>query len=248
MNDMAVSGGKPEALARRFDQKFIEDHQLIERYLEGKLPYKGARELEAWCRSHPEYLDGLKLIERTHFAMKLLEASGKQVDLSEPALPWWKTIYFQVGLAVLAAASLLGLLALSGKYALQNSTIADLHERLSHGSLLPPASARTERIQPDRIAGLNKSKVYVDVKAKPELVDLHVDMSYTKLNVFRVQMEKRDQGRVLTIDNLMKDSNNELKIAFNSSALSPGQYSVEIDGRPFRGEPIGEGWLQIEAH
>jgi hypothetical protein len=247
MNDLAVGGAKAEAAPARFDQKFIEEHGLIERYLDGKLPYKGARELEAWCRSHPEFLDNLRLSERTHFAMKLLEASGRQVDLSEAKLLWWKTIYFQIGLAVFAAACLLGLLALSGKYVLQKSTIADLRERLAQGSLLPPAAARTEHLQPDRISGLNKSKVYVDVKAKPELVDLHIDMSYTKLNVFRVQVEKRNQGRVFTIDNLLKDSNNELKVSFNSSTFAPGEYSVQIDGKPFRGEPIGEGWLLIEA-
>ena len=41
----------------RFDAKFIEDHKLIERYLENKLPLKGARDLENWCREHPEYLE-----------------------------------------------------------------------------------------------------------------------------------------------------------------------------------------------
>ena len=68
--------------APRFDAKFIEDHQLIERYLQNKLPSKGARDLENWCRANPEYLEGLNLPERTQASLKLLEASGKPVDLS----------------------------------------------------------------------------------------------------------------------------------------------------------------------
>src|ERR1700720_4553919 len=39
--------------AARFDAKFIEDHKLLDRYLEGKLPPKGARDLENWCRANP---------------------------------------------------------------------------------------------------------------------------------------------------------------------------------------------------
>ncbi len=53
----AKSAAKSAPLAPRFDKKFIEDHKLIERYLENKLPFKGARDLEKWCRAHPEYLN-----------------------------------------------------------------------------------------------------------------------------------------------------------------------------------------------
>ena len=74
----------------RFDAKFIEDHKLIERYLENKLPFKGARDLENWCRAHPEYLNDLKLAERAQASLKLLEASGQPQDLREPKPPWWK--------------------------------------------------------------------------------------------------------------------------------------------------------------
>ena len=44
--------GKPAPASPRFDRKFIEDHKLVERYLENKLPFKGARDLEA-SRSRP---------------------------------------------------------------------------------------------------------------------------------------------------------------------------------------------------
>src|SRR5271170_543193 len=61
----------------RFDAKFIEDHKLVDRYLDSKLPLKGARELENWCRAHPEYLNKLKLSERAQASLKLLDASGQ---------------------------------------------------------------------------------------------------------------------------------------------------------------------------
>ena len=49
MNARTISQGKLRKAAPvspRFDRKFIEDHKLVERYLENKLPFKGARDLE----------------------------------------------------------------------------------------------------------------------------------------------------------------------------------------------------------
>jgi hypothetical protein len=247
MTDAATAIAKPEIGTPRFDQKFIEDNRLIERYLDGKLPFKGAQEVEAWCRAHPEFLDQLRLSERTHASLKLLEASGRQADLGEPQILWWKTVYFQAGLGAVTLACLLGLLALSGKYVLQRSAIEDLKQRLEQGSMLPPASARGVKLQPDRAPGVHKAKVFVSVKGKPELINLQLDLSYTRLNTFRVQVEKQGQGRAIVIENLLKDSNGDLKVSFNSSAMAAGTYDAVIEGLPFRGSPIAEGWLRIEA-
>ena len=54
MNVRPISQGNPQTAPPRFDRKFIEDHQLVERYLENKLPLKGARDLENWCRANPD--------------------------------------------------------------------------------------------------------------------------------------------------------------------------------------------------
>src|ERR1700737_391827 len=116
MDARTISQGNPETAPPRFDRKFIEDHRLIERYLENKLPFKGARDLENWCRANPEYLDELKLSERAQTSLKLLEASGQSVDLSEARPPWWKTIYFLIGLGVVTALSLIAFWVGLGKY------------------------------------------------------------------------------------------------------------------------------------
>ena len=64
MNARSISPTNTPPPAPRFDRKFIEDHKLLERYLEGKLPFKGARDLENWCRANPEYLSELNLSQR----------------------------------------------------------------------------------------------------------------------------------------------------------------------------------------
>ena len=57
MNARTISQGNQQSTSVRFDRKFIEDHKLVERYLDNKLPFKGARDLVQRIRSHPDYLN-----------------------------------------------------------------------------------------------------------------------------------------------------------------------------------------------
>src|SRR5476649_45161 len=138
MNARTIAQGKPAAkpapVSPRFDKKFIEDHKLVERYLENKLPFKGARDLENWCRANPEFLDELKLSERAQTSLKLLEASGRPLDLAEPKPPWWKNVYVLIGLSTVAALSLLALWAVLAKYLFVRSELEDTRALMNQGS------------------------------------------------------------------------------------------------------------------
>lgn len=248
MNANTIAPVSP-APAPRFDAKFIEDHQLIERYLQNKLPFKGARDLENWCRANPEYLDGLKLSDRAQASLKLLEACGKPVDLSEPEAPWWKSIYVPIGLGVVALLSLAAFWILFGKFALLRGELEDTRTRMQQGGLVQPATESDLQIAPDRAPGIDHAKLSVSHTA-PQLIDLHIDMSYTKSTQFRVVIDKHDQGRALILNNVLKDSNNELRLTFNTTGLAQGTYNVRIEAFPFRasGAPIPEGWLLLEVH
>src|ERR1019366_9020034 len=118
MSARTISQGNQQTAPPRFDRQFIDDHKLVERYLDNKLPFKGARQLEDWCRAHPEFLNELKLAERAQTSLKLLETSGQSVDLRESPPPWWKTIYMPIGLGVVAFLSLIAFWAVLGKYVL----------------------------------------------------------------------------------------------------------------------------------
>jgi len=230
----------------RFDRKFIEEHRIFERYLDGQLPPKGAREFEVWCRAHPDFLEEKKLTERSRLSLALLEASGRPVDLSEPALPWWKTIYVPIGLGVVALLSLAALLALFSKYITQNGELDRARTLASQGGLSAPSGERSLRLTPDRAPGIGSASVKLSHGAA-QLIELHIDMQYSRETQFRVFVDKRDQGRALVIDRVLKDSNNELKIAFNASGLAAGFYDVRIEALPARGDPIPEGWLVLDV-
>lgn len=234
--------------APRFDAKFIEDHHLIERYLERKLPAKGARDLENWCRANPAYLDGLKLAERAQASLQLLEATGQPVDLCEPKTPWWKTPYLLIGLAAIALVSLLAFWALFAKFALLRSELEDTRARMQQGSLEQPATQTVLHVSPDRAPGIDKARVSVN-RSAPQLVDLHVDLNYSKAMQFRLIVDKKDQGRALILNNLLKDSNGELRLTFNTTGVAAGIYNTRIEALPLRvgGGPVPEGWLMLEV-
>lgn len=235
--------------AARFDAKFIEDHKLIDRYLEGKLPAKGARDLENWCRANPAYLEALKLSQRTQAGLQLLEACGAPLDLTEPKPPWWKSPYLPIGGAAAALVCLLGFWALFGKYILLRQELEDTRTRMHQGSLVQPAVNTNVRVVPDRAPGIDKARITVN-RTAPQLVDLHIDLGYTKqLQQYRVFVDKLDQGRALILNDLLKDSNGELRLTFNTTGLAAGIYNVRIESLPIRasGSPTPEGWLILDV-
>ena len=79
-------------------------------------------------------------------------------------------------------------------------------------------------------------------------MDVHIDLGYTQKHVqFRMFVDKKDQGRALVLNNLLKDSNGELRLTLNSTGLSAGTYTVRIEALPPRGVPIAVGWLLLEV-
>ncbi len=162
MNARTISQGNQQATSVRFDRKFIEDHKLVERYLDNKLPFKGARDLENWCRAHPDYLNELKLSERAHTSLKLLENSGQPQDLGEPRPPWWKTIYVPIGLGVIAFISLVAFWVMIGKYVSLRGQLEDTRTLLTQGSLVQPPTMRDIFVTPDRVAGHRQGAHYAE--------------------------------------------------------------------------------------
>jgi hypothetical protein len=247
MNARTVSQANQATAPPRFDRKFIEDHKLVERYLENKLPYKGARDLENWCRANPDYLNELKLTERAHATLKLLEASGRPQDLGEARPPWWKTVYVPIGLGVVAFISLVAFWVLVGKYVMLRGELQDTKTLMNQGSLVQPATLSEVNVTPDRAPGIDKARITLS-RSAPVLMNVHVDLGYTnKLTEFRMFVDKQDQGRALVLNDLLKDSNGELNMTVNSTGLSAGIYNVRIEGLPFRGSPEPVGWLILEV-
>jgi hypothetical protein len=152
-----------------------------------------------------------------------------------------------IGLGVLAFLCLVAFWVLLGKYVLLRGELEDTRTLMKQGTLVPAPTTSEVRVAPDRAPGIDRARVIVS-RSAPQLMDVHIDLNYTgKLMQFRLFVDKQDQGRALILNDLLKDSNGELRMTLNSTGLSAGIYNVRIEGLPFQGSPIPLGWLILEV-
>ena len=241
----AAAGSSTSLPARGMDRDFIARNQVVERYLSGKLPIKAATDFERYCKDHPELLDEMGLPERVNAGLRLLEASGKPEPWQEGSRPIWQqpAVFFGVGGAAVLLAAVLALVAAGS--AAKTHKILDLQRQVTERTLDAAASTRVIRLMPNRSGASNAPAITIGGGAEAMLADLRIDESRSPYREFRVTIDRIDEGRVMVIDNLSKDSNGHLRVAINSSALGPGNYLLTIEGLTMRLEPQPDSWVTI---
>ena len=226
------------------DRDFIARNQVVERYISGRLPVKGATEFEQFVRSHPELLDEIGLPERVNAGLRLLEASGKPEPWQEAPRPAWQRPQVTLALAAATGVLLVALLLVSGNTASKSHRIEQLQKQAAEQPLDPATSTREIRLLPSREGASNAPAISVGAGGA-QLADFKIDESRSPYHIFRVTIDRIDQGRVGVISNLVKDSNGNLRIALNSTALGPGNYQLTIEGLNWRGDPEPDSWITI---
>ncbi|HVC30369.1 MAG TPA: hypothetical protein VND24_04215 [Steroidobacteraceae bacterium] len=231
--------------AELMDRDFIARNQVVERYLSGRLPIKGATDFERFCRENPELLDELGIPERVNAALRLLEAGGKPEPWTEPPQRFWQKPGIIIGL--LAASLVLAIaLAIVGSGSVQKSgRIAALRQEATERPLEPAASTRDIRLLPSRDGASDTPAILIGGGREAQLVDFRIDESRSAYRLFRITIDRIDQGRVGIIDHLAKDSDGDLRIALNTTALGPGNYQLTIEGLDWQGRPQPDSWVTI---
>lgn len=226
------------------DRDFIARHQIIERYLGGKLPLKGAQDFERYCRAHPQLLDEIGLTERINAALRLLDAGGRANPWEERPKRWWERPAVPLAAGVLAVLLLVATLVLHSEVAAGERSLAALRTRLADAPLDPAESTHTITILPSRTAPSRASVASVG-GSQAQLADLKFDVSWSPYASFRVTIDRVDQGRVAILHNVQRDSNGTVHLGFNTSALGPGDYQFTLEGLTWRGEAIPQAWATI---
>jgi hypothetical protein len=232
------------AAAAHMDRDFIARNQVVERYLSGKLPIKGATDFERFCREQPELLDAIGLPERVNAGLRLLEASGKPEPWREAPKRAWEKPQILIGVSALALLLAVVLAIVASGSADKNSTIAKLRTQAREQPLAAASGTRSIRLLPSRVGGSNTPAITIGGEPA-QLVDLRIDMTRSPYRAFRVTIDRIDQGRVAVLHNIMKDSNGHVHLAINSSALGPGNYQFTIEGLTWSGEPEPDAWITI---
>jgi hypothetical protein len=227
------------------DRDFIARNQVVERYLSGRLPLKGATEFERFCQDNPEILDELGLPERVNAGLRLLEASGKPEPWQEAKKPVWQKPQITIGLAVAVIGLGIALSYVMSDSATKSQRITKLQGQAAERPLDPATSTREIRLLPSREGGSNTPAITIGGSGNTQLADFKIDESRSPYKIFRVTIDRIDQGRVAVISELGKDSNGHLRIALNSSALGPGNYQLTIEGLTWRGDAEPDSWITI---
>lgn len=243
----AVVQPAPAPAAREpMDREFIEKNQIVERYLLGKLPPRGAADFERVVRDNPALVEELGLPERVNKALKLLEASGQPEPWQEKPKQFWEKPAFTAGLAGVLLVALVGAAVLGSRLSDANARIGKLETAVFERPIDPATSRRTLTVIPSR-TGAPKRAMFTIGGDGAELVEMKTDLAWSNARAFRIGIERADQGTVAVLHNVLKDSNGHVRIALNSAALGPGTYDVSIEGLDWRGQSSPTAWAAFEV-
>ena len=226
------------------DRDFIARNQIVERYLSGRLPLKGATDFERFCKDNPKVLDELGLPERVNAGLRLLEASGKPEPWQEKPQRFWSKPQFTLSLVGVIVVLGIALAIVAGNSGAKSQKISKLEKQSAERPLEAATTTRSIRLVPSHEAASNTPAVVIG-GSSAELVDLKIDESRSAYKTFRITIDRIDQGRVAVLHNLLKDSNGHVRVALNSSALGPGNYQFTIEGLSWRGDPEPDSWVTI---
>jgi len=232
----------PPAAPAAMDADFIERNQIVERYLTGKLPPKGAVDFERWCQANPEFVESIGLGDRINAALKLLDSSGKPEPWAERPRRFYErplSFFIAGGLAVVAVVVAM---SMSSRVTEAERQVAVLEKKVGERPLLPVTETRTVVLQPSRTGPSQRPALTLDGRSG-ELADFKIDVSWSRYSMFRVQVDRTDQGKVATVGNVQRDSNGQLRVALNSSALGPGDYQITLEGVDWKGGTEPQAWV-----
>ena len=160
---------------------------------------------------------------------------------------WWQSKAFVLALAATCAA-LVVLAAVTAWSAAQDRAAArSAAEREQQLTLRAINSVRALRIPPNPRSWSAVPDATIAWPEPPQLLELHLPVGYAEFLTFAVIMDKVDHGRVLAVERITPDSNKELLLSLNSSALGPGEYRLRLQGYTWRGERIDVGWVRLKV-
>ena len=224
------------------DRDFIARNQIIERYLAGTLPPKGASDFERFVRSNPALIDELGLADRVHTSLRLLEASGHPEPWSEPKRKFWQELPFIAGLSAVTAGLLVAAVTLGGRVSDQAGLIAKLKQEVIERPMLPTSSFRPVIVLPSLTGAASATGVDL---MPGQMTELKIDVTQTRYNSFRISIDRVNQGRVAILDNMVKDSNGHVRLQLNPSAFGPGDYLMTLEGLNMRREANPVAWVRL---
>jgi hypothetical protein len=215
------------------DLRLIEEKQVVERYLRGRLSPPEARFFEQLVRKSPDIVERIGLPETLKRMMRLLDDTGTEWRETPPK--FWHKPWVPAGLAAaLVLALIVAALSLSAKSAAVRNA-EHLKQLVVLGSLTPPTSSKVLRLKPGRPDQAMPTYA-IGGRSSPTLAELRIDLGFVRDTLFKVTIKRDDGTFFARLDNQLKDSNGELRLGLNTAAFAAGLYQVDVEAVNLRGE------------
>jgi hypothetical protein len=224
------------------DREFIIKNQIVERYLAGRLPPKGVTDFERLIRARPELIEELGLADKVNAGLRLLDAAGVAEPWAEKPKKFWENTAFTFGAAGLAVVALIACAVFALQISSRDAKIAKLTRDVQERPIAPSTQKRTILVGVARSGPPATATLTIGTG---EFAELKADLSWTRYNLFRVSIDRVNQGRVAELDGVTKDSNGHVRIALNAGAFGPGDYMVTLEGLNMRRERLPVAWYRV---
>ncbi len=142
--------------------------------------------------------------------------------------PWIERLSpYRLAIAVAGAilVLLVALIWVAWRWSVAEDRMELMHRQAEAGFLQAPSSTRAVRLDL-RAPGV----VSVGGRDFPERVDLRMNARTGRYARFRVSLLREDGTLLLHADQLVRDSNHDLRLSLNTSILPAGRYVVRVEG------------------
>lgn len=147
-----------------------------------------------------------------------------------------------VGTATALLVLVVALIWVAWRWGVAEDRLEMLEAKAAVGFLQAPSSNRTLRID------LRSPRlVSVDGGGFPQRIDLLLNARTHQYARFRVSLVRDDDTLLVHADQMVRDSNNDLRLSFNTSMLPDGRYLIRVEGyaRGGKMERFAEAPMQV---
>jgi hypothetical protein len=166
-----------------------------------------------------------------------------QTEIS-PWLEWLKRHRVAAGTAAAITVLAVALVFVAYRWNIAEDRLELLERRAAEGFLQAPSSSRAVRVDPR-----SPRPITIARGGFPERIDLRFNARTKRYSRFRMSLVRADGTLLVHADQMVRDSNYDLRLSFNTSILPAGEYLLRVEGvgRGGRLEPFAGARIQASG-
>lgn len=227
------------------DAKVLREKLVFERWIADRLTPPEARYFEDLVRKNPHLGDELGLPDALKKMMRLLDETG--TEWQEKAPKFWHNPLVPAGLAALAVAAIVVAAMLGVGKARVAGQYAEFRTEALQGLLSEPIGTQTTHVHLAAPGEPGLTTYPIGNRRAPTFAELRLDVRLLSGHLYSAKLTRDDGTFFSRFDNLLRDSNGELRIAVNSGAFAAGTYLLEVRQINLRGDGsvVGQARLSV---